>query len=146
MRVVCFCLGLLLAGCRPPLPPPGGLDGGLDAGAPDMLSLATPDCTKAPDCYACCAGVYESGALDFTSATQGCACDPPAEDGPCAGPCASTLCGSALGVNAACQTCIDGLAVDGGACQQQISDCITFDGPCGAWKTCSESCAGAGTS
>jgi hypothetical protein len=150
MRVV-FCrpwLGLvwvfaLVVGCRPPLPPPGadaGADGGLSP--PDLLSLAAPDCTKASDCITCCNGFYESGALVFDQDASACAC----KTSPCAGACATSVCGNLPGATAACLACVDGLAGDGGACQQPVNDCLTSDGPCGTWKSCAESCAGAGTS
>jgi hypothetical protein len=140
MRIFCLAVVLLFAACtRPPLPPPPGQDGGADAAPFDLSVIAAPDCTKAPDCYACCAGVYQSGALDFDSDTSGCACQ---NGSTCAGACNSTVCGDGVGANAACLACIDGLSVDGGACQATVYDCVTNDGPCGTWKTCAESCAG----
>ncbi len=143
MRIICLGVVLLLAACtRPPLPPPPGQDGGLDGGTFDLQAVAPPDCTKAPDCYVCCGGVYQSGALDFDSNTESCACD---NGSPCANACNTTVCGDGVGANGPCLACIDGLSVDGGACQTQVTGCITDDGACGAWKDCVESCAGQGT-
>jgi hypothetical protein len=130
---------LVCIGCRQDV---GDLDAGANLPHDGFVSDGAEDgppltyCPGIAACIACCTGENESGALDFTSFLQSCACQPAV----CASACAKTLCGSALIIDAPCRTCLDGARAVGGACHQDDADCQSDVGPCGAFEDCMDSC------
>lgn len=123
-------LGLWAGACRDPNDVAPG-----DGGTGDM-QVALPNCTVAPDCFACCAGTYESGALDYDSSLMSCACT----SSSCLGACGSSVCGSTLGVDGPCRDCLTGVLGDGGVCQGAATQCVVTDGPCGSFADCVAAC------
>lgn len=140
MRILLATALLCAAACREPLvlsldaSAGAPLDGG-DAGAGDD-GPPPPRCSAEPDCPSCCSDEFESGALDFQSALQACACQPST----CRAACAGTLCGTGLALDAACRACLDGVRAPGGACHDADVECVETDGACGAFESCLDRC------
>jgi hypothetical protein len=128
IALVSLLLVLVAAGCRDDA----------DGNTPDMtIDMAAPvvlDCAAQSDCLTCCLAEHQSGALDFDSQLQSCACQPST----CQAACQTTICGSEVGIEPACRTCLE--ANDGGVCAPAVTTCVETDGACGAFKRCVDRC------
>jgi hypothetical protein len=123
----------LAAGCR------DDDDSASDAGGDDLSVPAQVDCSTVSDCLACCSAENASGALDFDSSLQSCVC----AGSPCEAACAQTVCGSGVGIDAACRACLLATAGnDGGSgvCGRAVAGCVADVGPCADWKSCVDRC------